>query len=359
MTNSPQGPRDSMAQALDYPCAEPPGPGQALALGPDLLWLRLPLGGSLEHINCWALRDGPGWALVDTGLHTPATEAAWTSLLGPDGPFDGRGLSRVLVTHMHPDHVGMAGWLSRGQGVALWMTQTEYMQCRVLAADTGREAPPEALGFYRQAGWDEAALAHYRRRFGGFGRMVTPMPQSYRRIRDGETLSIGEQTWRVIVGSGHTPEHACLYCPERKLLISGDQVLPTISSNVSVFPTEPGADPLGDWLASMDKLRALVPDDVLVLPAHGEPFRGLHARLERLAGGHLRSLERLRRALAKQPRRAVDTFPTLFVRKIGGDADPHLLQLATGESLAHLNHLVHRGEVTLEIDAEGIGWYRA
>jgi glyoxylase-like metal-dependent hydrolase (beta-lactamase superfamily II) len=184
---------------------------------------------------------------------------------------------------------------------------------------------------------------------------VHALPDSFRRLRDAESIRIGTHDWRVVVGNGHSPEHACLHCPELKLLISGDQVLPKISSNVSVFPTEPDADPLGDWIASIAKLRAALPDDVLVLPAHGEPFRGLHARLDRLASGHDKGLGRLRSALA-EPKRVVDVFGALFARPI--DSNGELLGLATGESLAHLNHLLARGEALHELGSDGVARYR-
>ena len=176
-------------------------------------------------------------------------------------------------------------------------------------------------------------------------------------MHDGEVITIGRHDWQVVVGSGHTPEHACLYCPELKMLISGDQVLPRISSNVSVYPTEPDADPMGEWLASIDKLKRLVPNDVLVLPAHNEPFYGLHGRLDSLANGQVRALQRLRGAL-QEPKRVVDTFSALFARPItGGDAMQ--LGLATGESIAHLNYLLHRGEACVQVDQDGVAWYRA
>ena len=201
---------------------------------------------------------------------------------------DERPLTRVFVTHMHPDHVGMAGWLTRKFGVRLWMTRLEYLSCRVMVSDTGREAPDDAIEFCRRAGWSAAAIEAYRARFGNFGKHIHTLPDSYRRLCDGEELRIGTNTWRVVVGSGHSPEHACLYCPELKVLISGDQILPRISSNVSVHPTEPEANPLQDWLDSCNKLKTVLPSDVLVLPAHNEPFRGAHLRLlvsRRNAGG--------------------------------------------------------------------------
>ena len=341
--------------ALIYPFATPPEPGRSIEIVPGVRWIRMPLPYALNHINLWSLDDGAGWALVDTGSCTEQNTQAWTDYLA-DAP-DPRPLTRVLVTHMHPDHVGMAGWLTRRFDVTLWMTRLEYLTCRVMTGDTGREAPPEALHFYRQAGWDEASLETYRARFGGFGKHVHPMPDSFRRMQHGDVLRIGAHAWRVIVGSGHSPEHACLYCAELKLLISGDQVLPRISSNVSVYPTEPEADPMSDWLDSLDLIQHEVPDDVLVLPAHNECFRGLHARIDALRRGQQTALARLRRTLAQEPRRAIDVFASLFARSIS-PANAALFGMATGESLACLNHLVQRGEVLRDFDGQGVAWYR-
>jgi len=314
----------------------------------------MPMPFTLNHINLWAVRDGGGWAIVDTGLQTMETATAWQSLLARPGPLRGEPVTRVLVTHMHPDHIGMAGWMTRRYDCRLWMTRLEYLNCRVLTADTGREAPDDGVRFYRKAGWSDDDIETYRARFGSFGKMIHPMPDSYRRLQDGQRLMIGEHEWRVIVGNGHSPEHACLCCPDLKLLIAGDQVLPRISSNVSVFPTEPDADPLADWLDSLAKLKREVPDDVLVMPAHNEPFRGLHARLDTLASGHERALARLRVSLA-EPRRAIDVFDALFSRRI---TDPHVLGLATGESIAHINYLIGRGEVAVDQIVDAVAWYR-
>jgi glyoxylase-like metal-dependent hydrolase (beta-lactamase superfamily II) len=340
---------------LVYPFESPPAPGTALPIAPGVHWLRLPMpDGPLNHINVWMLDDGDGWALVDTGMRTEATTAAWRQLFA-NAP-DRRLLKRVFVTHMHPDHIGTAGWLTRKFNCRLWMTRLEYLTCRVLVSDTGREAPADAERFYRAAGWGEAALETYRTRFGDYGKHIYTLPDSIRRITDGEVIRIGEHDWRVVVGNGHSPEHACLYCPALKLLISGDQVLPRISSNVSVYGSEPDANPMADWMLSLAKIKREVPDDVLVLPAHGECFRGLHARLDHLAEGQRRTLDRLRHALI-EPKRVVDVFGTLFARRIN-DVDHFLLGLATGEGLACLNYLWHAGEVSRELDGDGVAWYR-
>jgi glyoxylase-like metal-dependent hydrolase (beta-lactamase superfamily II) len=350
--------------ALQYPCGEPPAPGQVREIAPGVLWLRMPLPFALNHINLWAVADedeqGPGWAVIDTGTKTPETLAAWRQLTGPEGPLaatpQGPRITRVFCTHMHPDHVGMAGWLTRKFQCRLWMTRLEYLTCRTLVADTGREAPEDAIQFYRQMGWNEEALDIYRTRFGGYSKYMHTLPDSFRRLSDGETLRIGAHDWRVIIGRGHSPEHACLVSDELGVLVSGDQVLPRISSNVSVFPTEPDADPLGDWIASIERLRSSLGDHLLVLPAHGEPFRGLHARLDRLAQGHERGLQRLRRSLTESPRRTVDVFGALFARAI--DSNGELLGMATGEGVAHLNHLLARNEAVRETGADGVYRYR-
>ena len=351
-----QADREARRPKLIYPFESGPevGTGQTVDVAPGVKWLRMPLGGPLGFINVWAIEDGEGWALVDTGLQTRETAQAWRTALKPEGDLGGRPVTRMIVTHLHPDHIGLAGWMTRKFGCRLWMTRLEYFQCRMLVADTGREAPDDGMNFFAAAGWDEEALENYKTRFGGFGKAIYQLPDSFRRLNDGEEFKIGAHTWRIVTGNGHSPDHACLYCPELKLLISGDQVLPRISSNVSVHPTEPDADPLSDWMSSCAKVKAAVPDDVLVLPAHNDPFHGLHARLDHLINGHERSLGRLEKSLAT-PKRAIDVFGALFARPIG----PELLGMATGEGLAHLNCLIERGKAVAEKDEQGVVWYRA
>lgn len=347
---------DTIEQAprakLTYPFEHGPKLGDAVDVAPGVKWLRMPLGGSLAYINVWAIEDGEGWAIVDTGMGGSDTQQAWRKAFA--GPLAGKTVTRVFVTHMHPDHIGMAGWITRKFDCRLWISRLEFLMCRSLAADTGREAPTDALTFYRAAGWDEEAIENYRAKFGGFGKGLHALPDSFHRLTDGDEIMIGEHVWRVVVGSGHSPEHACLWCPDLKLFISGDQVLPKISSNVSVFPTEPAGDPLTDWLTSLARIKTKAPDDLLVLPAHNDPFYGLHARIDHLIAGHERGLARLE-ALIAEPKRAVDVFHVLFRRKI----DQWVLGMATGESIAHLNCLIARGRAVRETDASGVDWYRA
>lgn len=317
-----------------------------------VLWLRLRMPLALNHVNLYALEDGDGWAVIDTGLDIPSSRDDWDALLA--GPLQGRPVTQVICTHMHPDHLGLAGWLCRRFQAPLVMTRLEYVTARMLAADFSGGAPQEAVEFHRRAGWTEAQLDNLRKGWGQFARALSPLPAGFRRIEENDRLTIGGDIWRVVVGEGHSPEHACLWREADGVFLSGDQILPKISSIVSVYATEPLADPLGDWLRSLKRLRDILPEDLLALPSHGEPFRGVHARLNALIRGHEAALRRLERTL-REPKRAVDVFSALFVRPI----DDGLLGMATGESLAHLNHLERQGRATRSPDAEGVEWWSA
>jgi len=253
---------------------------------------------------------------------------------------------------MHPDHVGCAGFLSQHFDVDLWMSRDEYLMCRILVADTGRAAPQEGVRFYKDAGFTDQQLASYEKAFGFFGKFVTPLPEAYERLYDNDELCIGGHRWRVITGGGHSPEHACLYDSDRNILIAGDQLLPTISSNVSVWPTEPLADPLQNWFDSLRKLRASVPEDLLVLRAHGNPFCGASTRIDALILEHEERLQTLREVCAC-PQRAVDVFPSIYRSKI----DDRNRIMATGEALSHLNFLVRSGELQKDY-RNTANWYQ-
>lgn len=328
-----------------------PQPGATLPVADGLHWLRMPLPFALAHINLWLLDDGDGFSIVDTGVDDEATHDAWRQVLA--GTARGARINRVVVTHLHPDHAGNAGWLCREYDCPLWMTREEYLLCRVLTADTGRAAPEAGVRFYRAAGFPDNALNRYEKMFGMFGRLVSSLPDAFRRLKDGDRFDMGQSRFEVIIGRGHSPEHACLFDAERNLVIAGDQILPKISSNVSVFPTEPAANPLADWLASLEQLKMRLPDDVLVLPAHGRPFYGVKARLDELISEHMQGLDALL-DLCREPKRVVDVFPALFRAPIR-DGD---LIMATGESIAHLNYLLDDGAMEREQDADGVDWYR-
>jgi glyoxylase-like metal-dependent hydrolase (beta-lactamase superfamily II) len=308
--------------------------------------------GRLNHINGWLIEDGAGWTIVDTGWSTDIGRDAWRgffkTLLG------GRPLTRVIATHMHPDHVGLAGWLCELFKTDLWMSRDDYFMCRTLAADTGHKPPEEALRFYHAVGYSDEEMAVYRENFGNFGKHISPMPQSYRRLQEGERLQIGTREWHIVVGTGHAPEQVCLYCPALNMFISGDQILPRISSNVSVWPTEPEGNPLKDWLQSCAKLKAFLPEDVLVLPAHHDPFRGVRHRLTAIIREHEENLTKLHEA-CREKKRAVDVFPVLFKSQI----TPTNAVPAAGEAVAHLNFLLQRGDLTRSADADGVYWYKA
>jgi glyoxylase-like metal-dependent hydrolase (beta-lactamase superfamily II) len=324
--------------------------GETIEILPGLKWLRLPLPFMLGHINVWLLQDGDQRAIVDTGIFTRATRQAW------DGIFsrclDNKPLTSVIVTHLHPDHVGCAGWLCERFGIDLFMTREEYLMCRVLISDSGKPMPDEGLNLYRSAGFSAENLVSCIEMTASFGKIVSPLPASYHRLHEDRPLRIGPYEWQVFTGRGHSPEHACLYCPDQNVLISGDQILPTISSNVSVYSNEPASNPLAGWFESLRRLKTCLPDDVLVLPAHGKPFRGVKQRLDALIEEHETGLGNLRE-LCREPKRAIDVFAALFKSEI---TEKNLI-MATGEAIAHLNYLINEGELGSEMDQNENLWY--
>jgi glyoxylase-like metal-dependent hydrolase (beta-lactamase superfamily II) len=349
---------ESMPESLVYPFQPILDVGTTREIAEGVLWIRLPMPFALNHANVFALRDETStnsWALVDTGLKTIETLSIWQKLLrDADGPLRGAKISRIFVTHMHADHIGLAGWMTAAFNTELWMPQLEYLTGRMLLSDSGRKTSGATARFYHAAGWTSDQLDSYRVDFGSLEALTYQMPDSYRRLHKNQSIQIGGREWRVLIGGGHSPEHACLYCPELKLFLSGDQVLPKISSNVSVLSTEPAANPLGDWLNAIETFKRDLPEDILVLPGHNEPFQGIHRRLDRLANGHSLGLERLLESL-REPKRIVDTFGALFSRPTF--QEPIQLRLATGESLAHINYLIDIGRVAIDRVDDGVVWY--
>ncbi len=337
---------DGSLTPLHFPVATPPGPGEVLPIAPGVHWLRMPLPFALDHINLWLLEDGPGWTIVDCGYATPETRILWEQIFTRH--LDGRPVGRVIVTHYHPDHVGLAGWLTERWQVPLSMTEKEWLHARVMSRESD-DFLSLRRDFARRAGLDEAAGEVFAEHGKGYRRGVPSVPPAYRRLEDGMAVLIGGRQWRVIVGEGHAPELACLYCAETGVLIAGDQVLPRISPNVSVQAHEPDGDPLARFLRSLDKLRAALPPETLVLPSHNLPFFGLHARLDELAAHHRARCSEVLAACAV-PQSAVDLLPVLFRRPL----DRHQTAFALGEALAHLHYLTAQGALARELEADGV-----
>jgi glyoxylase-like metal-dependent hydrolase (beta-lactamase superfamily II) len=334
--------------SVDYAVEAPPAPGTLSEVVPGILWTRMPLPFALDHVNLWLLADADGWCAIDAGIATDPVRELWDGILA--GPLRQRGLRRLLVTHMHPDHVGLAGWLVGRSGAEFLMPRTEYLAAHAARAEITQPVVDAQLGFYRRAGVPEAVIQAGLRNLGRFRAVVSALPAEYRRICHGDEIGIGGRTWRVIIGEGHAPEMACLYSRELNVLIAADQVLPRISPNVSVWPSEPFADPLSEFLASMERFRDL-PRDVLVLPSHGLPFRGLHARMDELVAHHAERLEETL-AACRNPCTVMDLVEILFRRPL----DAHQMAFAIGEAAAHLNHLERQGRLLRSAGADEV-WH--
>lgn len=327
-----------------------PEPGEVTEVADGVFWIRLPVWGRLNHINVWLLRDKDGWTVVDTGLPTEEAQKQWQMIF--DKHLDGKPITRVIATHLHTDHTGNAGWLTKQWNCPLWMSRADFYMCKVMAADGPSDVPEDAIKFYRRAGFTEDRIDKYRERFGKFGASMDPLPAGYHRITDGQYMDIDGREWRALIGHGHAPEHVCLYCPELKIIISGDQILPRITPNVSVQPSEPNANPLREWIASCVHFREVLPPNLLVLPAHGNLFEGVHERLTALIDWHEVALEKLYE-LCEEPKRAVDVFPALFRSEI----NDYSFFPATGEAIAHLHCALERRMLVVSEDENGVAWW--
>lgn len=332
---------------LQFPHAAPPAEGQATEVAAGVIWMRLPLPMALDHVNVYALNDGDSWTIVDTGIASKRGVALWQTLLA--GPLAGKPVRRVIVTHHHPDHVGMAGWF-QAQGAALLMTRTAWLYARMLVLDVQALPTMEQVAFWQGAGMDAALLARRKtERPYNFCDAVAPMPLGFTRLAEGGVVSAGGRDWVVRLGSGHAPDHATLWSTDGALVLGGDQLLPGISANIGVYPTEPDANPLQDWLTSTLAYAPFATNDQLVLPGHKLPYRGLPLRLHQMVANHHSALERLRVFLSV-PATAVQCFAPLFRRDIGNQE----YGLALVEAVAHLNYLLQRGEVVRTMQANGV-----
>lgn len=343
---------DGQPSRLTYPWESPPPGGEAIEVAPRVLWIRLPLPMTLDHVNIYALDEGDHWTIVDTGVYSRRAVELWQRLL--DGPLAGKPVGRVLLTHHHPDHIGMAGWLI-GQGAELLMSRTAYLMARMLLLDVEERPTKQAEAFWRASGMDAGMLQkRMSERPYNFSDICAPIPVGFTRLQQGDVFHAAGRDWDIHIGNGHAPEHLTLWSRDDNLVIAGDQIISSISPNIGVYPNEPGADPLGDWLESCARLAPLARADHLVLSGHKLPFTGLPHRMHQLAENHHSALDRLVAHLA-MPRVAVECFPPLFKRKV----DEGIYGLALVETIAHLNHLLATGRATRSARDDGAWLWQA
>lgn len=336
------------SRPITFPLATPPENGACVEIAPGILWARLALPFRLNHVNIYLIEDGDGYAAVDTGIADDRTKEAWQALL--TGPLKGRRLTRLIITHHHPDHIGLAGWLCAELGIPLLTSQTGFLACNNISLS------PNALGadiyraFYRAHGMSETTAEMVSTQGNYYLRMVTPLPLTFFRLVAGETLKIGERVFDILSGDGHAPEQIMLYDASAKLLLAADQVLARITPNVSVWAVEPDGDPLGLYTRSLASIAANLPDDTFVLPGHELPFYGLHTRIGEILAHHEERCDLILAAVRERPMTVADLVPVLFSRAL----DPHQMSFAFAEAHAHVNLLIHRGNLVILKDEAGI-----
>ena len=348
---------NALEQQLQYPFGNTlPALGEALEVAPGVKWIRMALPFALNHINLWLIRDvqdgRKGWTAVDCCVASDTSRAQWEQIF--TAALEGLPILRVLVTHMHPDHIGLADWLCQRWNAPLWISATDYHVANTLLRTDARVRGAAAADFYALHGLqDQGVLDRVRQRGDHYQSLVPSLPTQFHRLMDNAHIQIGMSSWRCIVGYGHAPEHIALYCEQTGVLISGDMVLPRISTNVSVFEMEPMANSLALFLGSLEQYRSL-PTKTLVLPSHGKPFQGLHTRLDQLRSHHQERLIEVLEACSLSPRSGADIVPVMFPRQL----DAQQVPFALGEALSHLHHLWFDGRVIRELDASGIYRFR-
>ena len=337
------------SDGLRYPVETPPRPDEAIELAPGLIWVRLTLPFRLNHVNIYLLADGDGWTMIDTGIGNDATIAAWTTLF--EGPLKGFKITRLIVTHAHPDHVGLAGWIVERFGCTLHMSQVEYLQA---AYHQHRGSPERKLAqrmFFRRHGMDEEITEALLGRGQDYLTRVSILPASYRRLSKGDNITIGSRRFKVITGGGHALDQVMLYCEAENIFLSAAQVLSKISPNVSVWAVEPDANSLGEYLASLAELEQLLPDDVLVLPGHGVPFYGVTTRIRQLADHHEERCQLIAEACRTSPKTSAELVPVVFHKHV---LDAHQTGFAAGELIAHVNHMLAHHRLNSSLGTDGV-----
>jgi glyoxylase-like metal-dependent hydrolase (beta-lactamase superfamily II) len=337
-----------MQNGLVFPFPTAPQPGNVIEVAPGILWARMPLPFRLDHVNVYLIDDGDGWAVLDTGIGDETTRAAWETLLA--GLLGGKRLTRLIVTHFHPDHIGLAGWLSRRFDLPLLTSQTSYLGCLNISLSPGALDAKPYREFYLRHGLDAETTNTVSTRGHEYLKMVTALPPTFRRLVAGDTLKLGERTFSVYTGDGHAPEQVILYCQEEKLLLAADQVLAKISPNVSVWAVEPEGDPLGLYLRSLTALSTAIVADAFVLPGHQLPFYGLHTRIGELIEHHKRRCAAIADACRNAPKSAAEIVPVVFHLPL----DPHQMSFAFSEVLAHVNFMLGQRELVWGESENGV-----
>jgi glyoxylase-like metal-dependent hydrolase (beta-lactamase superfamily II) len=336
-------------EPLVFPNPEPPAPGETIEVRPGVLWARFPLPFRLDHVNIYFVEDDGGLAVVDTGIDNTQSRAAWEALLA--GPLRGRRLTRIIATHFHPDHVGLAGWLCERFGLHLAMSEAEYLIALNIRLDPQGLRSEPYRSFYRSHGLTEESTELLLGNGLHYLRMVSPPPRTFLRLIAEERIKIGGREFEVMTGAGHSPEQVMLYSKADNFVLIGDQVLAKISPNVSVEAMDPEGDPLGAYLRSLERLKRALPEDVLVLPGHRLPFLGLHTRANELIAHHEGRCIAILEACRRGPQTVGELVPVIFGRNID---DPHQLTFAFSEALAHVNILVRGGRLRIAKAAEGL-----
>ena len=326
-------------RTLQFPYEEAPKMGEVREIVPGILWACLPLPFALNHVNVYFIEDGKGWAVFDNGVFSKKMCEFWEQLLA--GPLGGRPITKVIVSHHHPDHIGMSGWLCEKYDAPLLISQTAYLMCVNLSLNPRQDRASFYYDFYRRYGMEEETARLITTSGHRYLTMVSELPETFLRLLSGDELYIGGRRCRVLQGDGHAPEQIMLYIPDENILLAADQVMAKISPNVSVWSTDPDSDPLGHFLRSLRLLEANIPGDPLVLAGHKLPFYGLHQRCRELVAHHDERCAIIAEACLKGPKSVADLVPYVFPREL----DPQQHGFAFSEVHAHVNRMIRRGEV--------------